>query len=178
MKSQDDITLGMYLDLVGKENLIDILSIILKQPKKQVEELTMDQCDYYTEELRQIQESKPEGKMSGIVEIDGVKYTISLESLSNMCLGQFIDLENYLTKKDYKDQHNLISIFLKPDYIKYSDQDKKKVANKILNLPITEVMGLVDFFLFFIHLTKENIQQYINQAVKEMEENQVVTGLL
>lgn len=177
MKSQNDITLRMYLDLIGKENLIDILSIILKQPKQQVQELTMDQCDYYTEQLRWIQESKPVGEMKGYVEIDGKKYTISLESLSNMCLGQFIDLENYLTKKDFKDWHNLISIFLKPDFIKYSDQDKKLVADKILDLPITEVMGLVDFFLFFTQLTKENIQQYINQAVMNQQQNQAV-GLL
>lgn len=169
MRSQDDITLQMYLDLIGKENLIDILSIILKQPKSQVQNLTMDQCDYYTEQLRQIQETKPVGEMKGQVEVDGKKYTISLESLSNMCLGQFIDLENYLTKKDFKDWHNLISIFLKPDFIKYSDQNKKSVADKILNLPITEVMGLVDFFLLFTQVTKENIHQYINQ---EMMKNQ------
>lgn len=170
MKSQDDISLDKQYKLCGKESLIDILSIVLDKDVDQVSNLTIAQTDYYVNELKWLQNSKPESKMSSVIEIEGKKYYINDNILNDMCLGQFIDFENYLTNKDFKDYHKIISIFLKPDNIKYSEQNKNNISEKIKELPITEVMGLVDFFFLFIQNIRKNIQKYIKKNQQDQVE--------
>jgi hypothetical protein len=145
----------------------EILSIITDEPIEHIEDLEIDILNAYIDQCKwaMSQPSKQyKHKLLGM----------QLKPLSKLTLFEYIDLDYFFNENYLKNIDKICAILYRQaksnrwgeEILEPYDYDIKARANKFLNLPITEVYGIINEFLKF----RENFLNVYANLFGEVDE--------
>jgi len=185
----NELTLGRYqrVNKVLKdekkihhiEKVLRIISAISDIPKSDLYLLDLPSIGRLGQHLTKFLETEPEDELQHIVDIENVKYGFN-PKLTDMTLGEFIDLETYMKDID-ENLHLILSVLYRPiiaqDGDKYRieeykpDRDRANLFKK--KLTVREVHAASVFFYdlereLLIH-SQKSLQEVMMENKKDLE---------
>jgi hypothetical protein len=186
--SWEDIRLGQYQEYVqyvedNKDErpyklIINLLSILTDTDSAIFYKMPMDSL-YTIQKNIKFMEEEPTIKFKNIIEVDGVKYGFQ-KDLHNLTLGEWIDIEHYITNGNMIDNlHYLVAIFYRKvikegdEYFDYEIEpynDIKLEGRAKLFQHNANVMDVYGISVFFYHIVSElmnSIHYFSTEMTKE-----------
>lgn len=128
----------------------EILAIICDEPSESIEDLDIDELNEYIDQCKWAL-SQPSNKYKS--ELLGMK----VKPLNKLCLYEYIDLDYYFTNNYIKNLANICAILYRQtkinewgeEIIEPYEYDCTIRADRFLDLPITDVYGIINEFLKF-----------------------------
>ena len=178
----DDITLEKFLELqaieeentyTGEELATKRISVIFGVD---AETLSIPE---YIEKIKQCEflaTPIPQGKVKEKYTINGRVYIPMLNPFF-MIMGQYIDFKNILQNNpQYKD---ILTIVLIPENHKYNDgYDLKQAKEDFLQLPITDVVSLGNFFFRLTKKYQTIFQLYLTRILKKTKTKKEIQTII
>lgn len=176
-----DITLKTYQNI---QNIINNKELDdLEQTQKLVElifnvensnQLPLTTFTKYVDMLKFLQEPINETKIKDKYTINDKVYVFK-GNIAEMTTGQYLDFENY--SKIENNLNLILSVFLIPEGFDYCDgYSLLDVQNDILELPIVEVISIMNFFQRALLVFLEVTQNYLNKTLREAKTDKANTG--
>lgn len=167
----NDITLKTYQNI---QNIINNKELDdLEQTQKLVElifnvensnQLPLTTFTKYVDMLKFLQEPINETKIKDKYTINDKVYVFK-GNIAEMTTGQYLDFENY--SKIENNLNLILSVFLIPEGFDYCDgYSLLDVQNDILELPIVEVISIMNFFQRALLVFLETTRNYLNKTLK------------
>lgn len=167
----NDITLKTYNEI---QNIINNKELDdLEQTQKLVElifnvensnQLPLTTFTKYVDMLKFLQEPINETKIKDKYTINDKVYVFK-GNIAEMTTGQYLDFENY--SKIENNLNLILSVFLIPEGFDYCDgYSLLDVQNDILELPIVEVISIMNFFQRALLVFLETTRNYLNKTLK------------
>ena len=156
-KQWSEITVEQFIEIadIDKEQGAyhynsEILAIICNEPSEFIEDLDIDELNAYVDECKWAL-SQPSNKYKH--ELLGMK----VKPLSKLCLYEYIDLDYYFTNNYIKNLANICAILYRQtktnewgeEIIEPYEFDCTIRSDRFLDLPITDVYGIISEFLKF-----------------------------
>lgn len=134
---------------------------------------------------------EPKNEFKNIIEVNGKKYGFQ-KDLHQLTLGEWIDLEHYITTSPVNNLHKLLAVLYRPiitegdDFFDYTIKPYDEIDSIGLSklyqaeLNIQDVYGVVLFFLSFVRtslidtlssskLTQQEMMEMMEKAIKIVE---------
>ena len=186
--SWEEIKLGQYQEYIqyledNKDErqyklIINLLSILTDTDSAIFYKMPMNTL-YEIQKNIKFMEEEPTIKFKNIIEVDGVKYGFQ-KDLHNLTLGEWIDIEHYITNGNIIDNlHYLVAIFYRKiikegdEYFDYEIEPyndiKLEGRAKLFqhNAYIMDVYGIVVFFYHIVSELMNNIGYYSTEMTME-----------
>lgn len=156
-KQWSEVTLEQFIEIseIDKEQGAyhynsEILSIVSNEPPENIEDIDIDELKDYIEQCKWAL-SQPSNKYKQ--ELLGMK----IKPFNKLCLYEYIDLDYYFTNNYIKNLANICGILYRQsklnewgeEIIEPYEYDCTIRADKFLDLPITDVYGIINEFLKF-----------------------------
>jgi hypothetical protein len=156
-KQWSEVTLEQFIEIseIDKEQGAyyynsEILSIITNEPTEDIEDLDIDELNALVGQCKWAL-SQPSNKFKS--ELLGMK----VKPLSKLCLYEYIDLDYYFTHNYITNLANICAILYRQskvnewgeEIIEPYEYDCTIRADRFLDLPITDVYGIINEFLKF-----------------------------
>ena len=156
-KQWSEVTLEQFIEIseIDKEQGAyhynsEILSIVSNEPLENIEDIDIDELKDYIEQCKWAL-SQPSNKYKQ--ELLGMK----IKPFNKLCLYEYIDLDYYFTNNYIKNLANICGILYRQsklnewgeEIIEPYEYDCTIRADKFLDLPITDVYGIINEFLKF-----------------------------
>ena len=156
-KQWSEVTLEQFIEIaeIDKEQGAyhynsEILSIICDEPIEDIEDLDIDELNAYVDQCKWAL-SQPSNKYKS--ELLGMK----VKPFSKLCLYEYIDLDYYFTHNYITNLANICGLLYRQsklnewgeEIIEPYEYDCTIRADKFLDLPITDVYGIINEFLKF-----------------------------
>ena len=156
-KQWSEVTLEQFIEIseIDKEQGAyyynsEILSIITNEPTEDIEDLDIDELNALVDQCKWAL-SQPSNKFKS--ELLGMK----LKPFNKLCLYEYIDLDYYFTNNYIKNLANICGVLYRQsklnewgeEIIEPYEYDCTIRADKFLDLPITDVYGIINEFLKF-----------------------------
>jgi hypothetical protein len=187
--SWKDITIAQfqeYLDVVNTtkdirpyKRIIKLLSVLTDTDETLFYEMPMDTIHEINEKITFIQ-NEPKGVFQNIIKVNGVEYGFQ-KDMHQLTLGEWIDLEHYISKGTIENLHYISAILYRPiinkgdeyfDYeIKpYQDINLEGTAKLFkYNVNIDDIYGIS---VFFYTIANELLTPMIYYSQEKMEETE------
>lgn len=91
------------------------------------------------------------------VEIDGISYVVPIED--KLILGEWIDAEEVQQKGDHV-MSNILAIVCRPAGEEYNYENNESRAAMFAALPVSKVLGVLAFFLYYSNALKRRTRLY------------------
>ena len=156
-KQWSEVTLEQFIEIseIDKEQGAyhynsEILSIVSNEPLENIEDIDIDELKDYIEQCKWAL-SQPSNKYKQ--ELLGMK----IKPFNKLCLYEYIDLDYYFTNNYIKNLANICGVLYRQsklnewgeEIIEPYEYDCTIRADKFLDLPITDVYGIINEFLKF-----------------------------
>lgn len=156
-KQWSEITVEQFIEIadIDKEQGAyhynsEILAIICNEPSEFIEDLDIDELNAYVDECKWAL-SQPSNKYKHEL------LDMKVKPLSKLCLYEYIDLDYYFTNNYIKNLANICAILYRQtktnewgeEIIEPYEFDCTIRADRFLDLPITDVYGIINEFLKF-----------------------------
>lgn len=168
----EDITLKQFqkiLELDNKNDNIAILSILLGKDKNEVMQLPDKVLKLFNEKITFMQ-NEPIIEASNILTINGEEYIIN--DKDNLKVGEYSDF-NEIVKYDRNNYAFMLAILARKSGEVYDDKFiAEELENRIKmfeNIPVTDALATVNFFLQKYVLLKNNSQLYTEMVKEDVE---------
>jgi len=167
--SWDEITISQFQefhlinqieDMKPYKKIISLISILTDMDEDFFYKLPMDSIHQINETI-DFMSSEPKDVFKNIITVNGVEYGFQ-KNLHQLSLGEWIDLEHYITKDVIENLHYITAILYRKiiskgdEYFDYEILDYEKVklddvANLFKNnISIQDVWGIVGFFFLIV----------------------------
>ena len=156
-KQWSEVTLEQFIEIseIDKEQGAyhynsEILAIICNEPSEFIEDLDIDELNAYVDECKWAL-SQPSNKYKHEL------LDMKVKPLSKLCLYEYIDLDYYFTNNYIKNLANICAILYRQtktnewgeEIIEPYEFDCTIRSDRFLDLPITDVYGIINDFLKF-----------------------------
>ena len=173
-KQWSEVTLEQFIEIseIDKEQGAyhynsEILSIVSNEPPENIEDIDIDELKDYIEQCKWAL-SQPSNKYKQ--ELLGMK----IKPFNKLCLYEYIDLDYYFNDNYLTNLDKICAILYRQSKVnewgevvlETYDYDIHLRADKFLDLPITEVYGIVNEFLKF----RENFLEVYKNLFGEAED--------
>lgn len=177
-----DVSIGQFQEINSLENdknkPLEIISILIDQDIEDLRRYDLKSLNSILKAISWSNELPKEETWKKVIEIDGEEYAF-INKLSDLSLGEWIDLETYIDKP-IDNLHKIAGLFYRPVLHKYKDsyitEEYDTVTSEIRAELFKEKMNIGDMYgamVFFWHIEKEcikTIQDYF--LIQTMKMNQ------
>ena len=156
------------------EALIELISILCNKKRSEVQELPTSFLEIILTHLQFLYTPIPKVEPKPYIEINNERYEINI--MEKMRTGEYIDI-NTILKDDKYSYATILAILCRKKGEMYNDTYiAEKLNDRIKmfeNLPITEVLPIITFFLNCYLLSEVTTQLYttIEDGVKDIRKN-------
>ena len=193
MKNWSDFKLKHFRKLHGCENFFTQLSVVSEIEENELRNMSLSVVSKMKDHFEWFFNGKIPVEHKFYLIIDGKEYFNDLKELT---AGQYADIQvktinpasyklySKLEKAENKEEiemqiiklnekwtlehaNEIIAILLKPTNVKYSDYNWKEIANKIDDCQVSQVLGIIGFFLTIQKPLNFNFHAFLEE-VKEM----------
>ena len=184
----NDVMLGQFQEIqkierqkntIGDiERMIKIICILCDMPEKEANRIPIDSIMKIQREIEGLLKEEPNAKLHNIIKMDGVEYGFH-PNLSQMTLGEYVDLETYSKENATDNLHKLIALLYRPivkkkgdKYAieKYEDYDSESAEKIFLEkFNVDWLTGASVFFLNFGEELRKNIATYSPILMKHLK---------
>ena len=180
IKSWSDVTLEKWLKLIDyttKSKTHEALSMISELsdiPKKIIRQLEIADVVSILNQLTKIQNEK-DTSLKNVIEINNVKYGFHPD-LNSLTLGEYADLETYLSKNTEKYMPEIMAILYRPIEeegdndiytIEAYDGNIRLRAEQMKQMSAEQVQSALVFFYNIVSVSLMIMQLYLTEQVKE-----------
>ena len=180
IKSWSDVTLEKWLKLIDyttKSKTHEALSMISELsdiPKKIIRQLEIADVVSILNQLTKIQNEK-DTSLKNVIEINNVKYGFHPD-LNSLTLGEYADLETYLSKDTEKYMPEIMAILYRPIEeegdndiytIEAYDGNIRLRAEQMKQMSAEQVQSALVFFYNIVSVSLMIMQLYLTEQVKE-----------
>lgn len=180
-KSWDEVTLGMFqgIEKYYSENdkrfdMRDVLDIFTDHSRDEIDQLPIWVTEKLMNELSFLNEEPQWGEPSNTIEIDGVNYTINVQS--KLRTGEFIAVDTVL-KADKYNYAAVLAILCRKDGEVYDSRFENEIVEERVKmfskLPVLKVMPTVSFFLglYALSTIPTLLSSEIREGISQEREN-------
>tara|TARA_R100000781_G_scaffold3464_2_gene4866 strand:+ start:6415 stop:7062 length:648 start_codon:yes stop_codon:yes gene_type:complete len=181
-----DLTLEKWAEVIAinkgsnVQEAVENIRLISDIPKKLIEQLTIKDVAFILEKATVLQE---EGKLKNKITMNGIKYGFH-PNLSEISIGEYADIEQYVTNGLEENMHNIIAVLYRPivkeDKDNYTitayDSDKfeeraeifKQMKAKDVNSALVFFWTLGNELLTILPQFLENLQKGLETKMQEI----------
>jgi hypothetical protein len=183
-ESWSDVNIGQYQEFMQVEE-----DKTIESPRKKLVKQLSILCDYDESLINKLPaksmaelikafdafKQDPNSEFKSVIEVGGKKYGFQ-KDLHNLTLGEWIDLEHYVTTNPIENLHKMIAVLYRPiitegdeffDYSIKTYEDIDALGNARLfrdNVNIQDVYGVVLFFLSIVRESLIDMHSYFQQT--------------
>ena len=167
-KSWDDVTLGQFQQLQGKDDIIDIVSILSNHSRDDVMMLPSELLDLILDAMSFISEAPEQGEPTNRIEIDGETYQVNV--MEKLKVGEHIAADTIL-KADKNNIAAILAVMCRKEGEVYDSKFEAEVfperEKMFLQCPVTKVLPLCTFF-FNCWVQSETLSRLSMEAEEEL----------
>lgn len=184
-----DINIGQFQEFMAvsldttietpTKKMVKQVSILTDEDESLIYELPATSLSQINQELKGFQ-TEPTNKFKNIIEIDGKRYGFQ-KDLNTLTLGEWIDLESFVTSSPIDNLHKITAILYRPvieegdEFFSYKIKAYKDInLNETANLfkekvSVEDVYGIVVFFFSFVQILLEDMNSSSKLTKKEIQ---------
>lgn len=179
-ESWNQLRMNQYMELMNilkedkseTERIIDMIYCLSDIPKEDCWNLTIPQIGQLGGIVTEFLKTKPNNKLNHYLNIGKVKYGFH-PNLSDITMGEFVDIESYIKDGVNKNLHKILSVLYRP--IIKEEGEKYQIEPYIPNKDRAELfkdtLTVGDFngaSVFFLNLGKELLNHSANSLMQKM----------
>lgn len=195
----DEITIGQYQEYMDvlkttderlpMKRMISLLSVLTDTDEAVYYKMSMDVIHEITESVGFMNE-EPKGNFNRIITINGVEYGFQY-NMNELTLGEWIDLEHYITNGVIENLHYIAAILYRPiinkgdEYFEYEIADyttvKLEGTAKLFkyNVSVDDIYGISVFFYTIANELLMPMSSFLSKTnPTEEETRQTLTTLM
>ena len=188
-----EVTIGQYQEIASlkmknqTKKMIEIISILTNEDPVDIQKMELKTLTLLVSHLNWINKLPDDANYKPIINIDGIDYGF-ISRLTDLSLGEWIDLEHYLTDINMN-MHKILSVLYRPLELAINDSDRiieeyngDTVENRSIlfkeKVLIGDVYGAFVFFSIIVNESMKTIQDclmedLIQTQMKNLEMKQL-----
>jgi hypothetical protein len=163
------------------ENIVNIIAVLSNQTINEVEsEMSLDELNIAIESMIWLL-NPPPGNILNKLKLKGVTYKMSDDYNRDLCYGEWMDLESFISGGFKENLHNIMAVLYRPKK-SFFDRFKKKEDYTIEFFKRAELFKELTMdkvyptLVFFWIIVKQYLQNTLDYSVKQImeEKNQLI----